>query len=101
MGLRLLLYLLLLLAGGIIGYNDLASEKLQSRLGKIQTICLLFLLFTMGIRIGLDENVVSSFFNIGFKAIILGVFSVLFSVLFVKLVRNFIIGKKEGKTSDN
>lgn len=101
MGLSLLLYLLLLLAGGIIGYHDLASEKLQGKLGKIQTCCLLFLLFTMGVRIGLDENVISSFFTIGFKAIVLCSFSVLFSVLFVKLVKNFIIGKKEGKTSDN
>ena len=56
MGVRLILYLALLIIGGMIGYKDLISEKFNSKLGIIQNICLLFLLFIMGIRIGLDDN---------------------------------------------
>lgn len=45
MGIRLLLYLGLLIIGGIFGYKGFGGEKLNSKLGIIQTICLLFALY--------------------------------------------------------
>ncbi|SHH60654.1 LysO family transporter [Sporanaerobacter acetigenes] len=101
MGVRLILYLALLIIGGMIGYKDLISEKFNSKLGIIQNICLLFLLFIMGIRIGLDDKVISSFFTIGAKALLLAVFSIVFSVFFVRLVRKFIIADEEEKSHES
>lgn len=95
MGLRLLLYLSLLIIGGIIGSRDCISERFHSKLGTIQNVCLLFLLFIMGVRIGLDEDVISSFLSIGVKAFVLALFSIIFSVLLVRLVRNIVLGNKE------
>ncbi len=93
MGTRLLLYLGILILGAYIGFKDKISEKLKSRLGTIQNICLLFLLFIMGIKIGIDENVINSFLSIGVKAFIMSIFTVGFSIIGVFLVSKFIIGK--------
>lgn len=101
MGLRLILYLALLIIGGMIGYKNLMGEKFNSKLGIIQNICLLFLLFIMGIRIGLDDKVISSFFTIGIKALFLAVFSIVFSIFFVRLVRKFIITDEEEKSHES
>ncbi|MBU5440217.1 LysO family transporter [Tissierella sp. MSJ-40] len=95
MGLRLLIYLVILSIGGIIGYRDKVSEGLKARLNTIQNICLLFLLFIMGIRIGIDEKVISTFFSIGLKATIISIFTVSFSILFVHLISKYIIVKED------
>lgn len=94
MGIRLLLYLGVILLGAFISSKGKISHRLLDRLNMVQTLCLLFLLMIMGIKIGIDENVIRSFLNIGFKAIIMGIFTVGFSVLFVFIVSKFIIGKE-------
>lgn len=91
MGLRLVLYLGILTLGGLIGYYDKVSEKLQSNLNKIQNLCLLFLLFMMGITIGINDEVIFNLVSIGFKAGIISIFTVTFSIIFVRLVRKFIV----------
>lgn len=95
MGTRLLLYLGILILGAYIGFKDKISEKLKSQLNNIQNICLLFLLFIMGIKIGIDENVINSFLSLGLKAIIMSVFTVGFSIIGVFLVSKFILGRKD------
>lgn len=84
---RLLLLLFLLIIGGIIGYKDLISQKVSSKLGEFQLICLFLLLFIMGIKVGYDKQIINSLFTIGFKALIITLFAVIFSVLFVKIAR--------------
>lgn len=95
MGARLLLYLGILILGAYIGFKDKISEKMKSQLNNIQNICLLFLLFIMGIKIGIDENVINSFFSLGLKAVIMSVFTVGFSIIGVFLVSKFILGRKD------
>ena len=95
MGTRLLLYLGILILGAYIGFKDKISEKLKSQLNNIQNICLLFLLFIMGIKIGIDENVINSFFSIGLKALIMSIFTVGFSIIGVLFVSKFILGKRD------
>jgi predicted tellurium resistance membrane protein TerC len=95
-GIRLLLYIGVILLGAFISYKGKISEKILDKLNIIQTLCLLFLLFIMGIKIGIDEKVISSFFNIGFKAIIMSIFTVGFSILFVFIVSKLFI-RKENK----
>ena len=95
MGARLLLYLGILILGAYIGFKDKISEKMKSQLNNIQNICLLFLLFIMGIKIGIDENVINNFFSLGFKAVIMSIFTVGFSIIGVFLVSKFILGKRD------
>lgn len=90
-----LIYFSLLVVGGIISHKGLVSDSFNKKLGGIQNFCLLFLLFTMGVRIGLDKEVISSFFQIGAKATVLAVFSIVFSVIFVRLVSNIVFKDKE------
>lgn len=91
MGLRLALYLGILLLGGIIGYTDKVSKKLESNLNTIQNVCLLFLLFVMGITIGINDEVISNLLSIGLKAGIISLFTVSFSIIFVRFVSKFIV----------
>lgn len=86
----LLKYLGILVLGGIIGYRFKLSPKIEIRLNTIQTICLLFLLFVMGITIGINDEVISNLFTIGLKSAIISVFTVGFSILFVHFVKKFI-----------
>lgn len=95
MSTRLLLYLFVLLIGGLFGYKGIISEKILNKLNLIQTICLLFLLTIMGITIGIDDKVISSFFSIGFKAIIISVFTVGFSIIGVYLLSKYILKRRD------
>lgn len=94
MGIRLLMYLAVILLGALIGARAKINKKLIGRLGSIQTACLLLLLLVMGIKIGMDEEVIGSFFSIGYSAIIISVFTVGFSILGVKLVSGYVTGGK-------
>ena len=90
MGIRLFLYLGILVLGGVIGYKDKVSERLQKNLNTIQNICLLFLLFVMGITIGINDEVISNIFSIGFKAGVISIFTVVFSIISVHLIKKLI-----------
>lgn len=91
----LLKYLGILVLGGIIGYKDKLSPKLEGKLNSIQNACLLFLLFVMGITIGINDDTISNIFSIGFKSGIISIFTVGFSILFVALIKKFIVVKEE------
>lgn len=91
---QLVLYLSMLLIGGLIGYFNMTHKKIDQALSKLQIISLLFILFIMGIRLGADEQVVTNVRTIGFKALVLAFGSVLFSLLFVYVGRKlFHLGK--------
>ncbi|HZH93008.1 MAG TPA: hypothetical protein VFD79_02805 [Tissierellaceae bacterium] len=92
MGTRLLMYLAVILLGAIIGAKAKLGDNLKKRLGSIQTACLLLLLLTMGVMIGMDKDVINSFFSIGYSAIVISIFTVGFSILGVKLVSGYVTG---------
>ena len=87
MGLRLLLYLGVLLIGGIIGGRVKIIENIDKNLGKIQNISLLFLLFVMGVSIGINDKIISNLLSIGFKAGIISIFTIIFSIIAVYIVK--------------
>ena len=92
---RLLMYLGIIVLGGLIGAKVKLKEKFIKRLGSLQTACLLFLLFIMGVKIGLDDKVINSFLSIGLNAIIMSIFTVGFSVIFVYIINKLFLGGKE------
>ncbi|RKD34609.1 LysO family transporter [Thermohalobacter berrensis] len=95
MGFRLALYLIILLIGVIIGSKNIINKKIGNSLDKIQKVCLLFLLFIMGIRIGIDDRVVSNFLKLGFKAILISILGIVLSVFLVKLVKDIVFKKSK------
>ncbi|AKL95249.1 hypothetical protein CACET_c18010 [Clostridium aceticum] len=83
---NILLYLAILILGAIIGYKNILGDFISEKIGIIQNYALLFLLFIMGISIGIDENVIRYFGVIGYQSVILAVFSIVGSILAVKLI---------------
>lgn len=97
----ILLYLIILALGAFIGNRKLLKDSIMKKLDHIQTLALLLLLFIMGISIGMDRDVITSFATIGIQAIILAVFSVIFSILGVKLVsKKLLTIEEEREESD-
>jgi uncharacterized membrane protein YbjE (DUF340 family) len=88
--LRILLYISIIILGGFLGSGGKLSEKFTGKLSKLQFTSLLFMLFVMGINIGVNDDVVNGFYKLGFQAVVLAVFSIAFSILFVKLVSGFV-----------
>lgn len=86
------MYLGIIVLGGLIGAKLKLKESFIKRLGSLQTACLLFLLFVMGIKIGMDEKVINSFLSIGLNAVIMSIFTVGFSVIFVYIINKLFLG---------
>lgn len=101
MSIRLLLYSAILIIGGLFGYKGFGGKELDSKMGTIQTVCLLFLLFIMGLRMGLDDKVISSFLELGFQAVVISISSVAFSVILVKLVKGFVLKNTQQGEQEN
>lgn len=91
MYLKLLMYLSILCLGMLIGYKDLLGKKLYKHLDLLQTIAVLGLLFAMGLRMGLDKEVINSIGKIGYSAAIIAIFAVGFSMIFVFAARKIIL----------
>lgn len=87
---RFILYLALLSIGFIIGMRGFINGKYVIIIQKLQYACLLLLLLFMGIRVGMDEKVLNSLLSLGIKAFVLSFISVIFSIIFVKLVKGFV-----------
>ncbi|GAU78114.1 hypothetical protein F3D3_2746 [Fusibacter sp. 3D3] len=85
------MYLLLLIVGGFLSYRGVVSQKLFDKLEHIQLICLFILLFTMGLRIGMDDRVINAFLKLGVHATFFALVSVVFSVLMVWILRKTLL----------
>lgn len=94
MAFRILLYFGLLAIGWLMSNKGYIPEKIMKKISNIQSIFLFILIFIMGIRLGMDEQVVKTIGQIGFKAAIFAFLSAGFSVLFVFLSRKKLITDK-------
>ncbi len=92
---NILLYLIIMLVGVFIGNKKILKNSIMKNLDSIQNFALMLLLFIMGISIGIDKEVVKSFGSIGMKAVVLSIFSVVFSVLGVKMVSAKVLKTEE------
>lgn len=97
----ILLYLVILIIGAFIGSKNWLKDSIMKKLDHIQTFSLLLLLFIMGISIGMDRDVITSFASIGMQAVVLAVFSVIFSVLGVKIVSKHVFTLKEKREEND
>ncbi|MGL5256434.1 MAG: LysO family transporter [Proteocatella sp.] len=90
---KLLLYMLLLGAGLFLGRKGFIGEKVYDSLDLIQMMCLMLLLFMMGINLGANKKIVESIAEIGLTGFTYGIFTVVFSIIFVNIYARFIYKK--------
>lgn len=83
--------------GFFIGYKKFLSDKMIRLNSKLQTVWLLLLIFSMGVSIGADKEVISQLPTLGWKAFLFAVFAVVMSILVVYLF-SFWIDKGDKKS---
>lgn len=93
----LLLYLLFIAGGIMIGSKILKPDRDYVWISRLQTAALILLIFTMGVRIGADEKVLTSIGTLGVKAFTVTVCAVAGSVLFVFAGRKLMGLNRKGK----
>ena len=97
---RILLYILIILAGVFISNRGLLNEMVEKNLSKLQYASLLLLLFIMGVNIGINDNVIKDFRKLGVQAIVLSLSSIILSVAAVKLVSMYFKYKEKAVNQD-
>jgi len=70
-----------LLIGVLIAYKGLLPENLYSFTDKLTLVGLFLLLFTMGVKIGINSELVSNLNALGFKAMMLSLGSISGSII--------------------
>lgn len=93
---RIILYILIIWLGAYLGFKDKLPNKIVVHLSKLQYWSLLFLLFVMGINIGINDKVINTFYQLGYQALVLSFFSIIMSVLGVRLISRFVKTKDIG-----
>lgn len=92
----LILYLGLAFIGYIVG-NKILPKKMNIKwITMVQTLAVIVLIFTMGARIGADEQIIGTMGQIGLVSFILTLFSIAGSVLMVFLLRKLLKTDKRG-----
>ena len=83
---RILLYIFIIVVGALISCKGLLNKMVEKNLLKLQYASLLLLLFIMGVNIGINDQIITTFGKLGLQAIVLSFSSIVLSVAVVKLV---------------
>ncbi len=81
------IYLIILVIGAFLSNRNLIPEKIYPQIERIQLACLVLMLFSMGLKMGMDEVVINSFFTIGIHSVLFGLVTVFFSILFIVIAK--------------
>lgn len=81
--------------GFIIGYRKLISDKGIRMNGKLQTVWLLLLIFSMGMSIGMDKELFSKLPSLGWKGILFAVVCSAGSVICVYIFSKLFFREEE------
>ena len=85
MMLDIFIYVCIILFGVFLVRKKLFPEKLLKKVSLLQSLSLYLLLGAMGYKIGSDDALISNLHILGVKALIIAVFAIVFSIIFVKL----------------
>ncbi len=69
--------------GFVVARLDLLPHFMQKRMGQVGTLALVLLLFSMGVAIGSNSEIIASLPNLGGKALVLSISTITGSVLLV------------------
>lgn len=100
MDLTLLLYIFMMLLGIWVGSKKLSADKEYPWLNKLQFCALMLLIVALGIKIGADDQVVSSLKEIGVSAFVITIFAMGGSVFFLWILRRWMKLDREGVKRD-
>ena len=89
--LNLFLYIALVAAGAVLGSRVKWPERAAYWLGKLQFLCLMVLIVSLGIKLGADREIVASLGEIGLAALLITVLVLIGSVTAVTLLRRFVL----------
>lgn len=82
----IILYIVIMLVGVVLARKKIIPERLKSKISQLQTGALMFLLGVLGYKLGSDNNLFASIHLLGFQALVIAVFTIIFSIIFVFLV---------------
>ena len=82
--LDIFIYVCIILFGVFLVRKKLVPEKLLKKVSLLQSLSLYLLLGAMGYKIGSDDKLISNLHILGVKALIISVFAIVFSIIFVK-----------------
>ena len=83
--LDIFIYVCIILFGVFLVRKKLFPERLLKKVLLLQSLSLYLLLGAMGYKIGADDRLISNLHVLGVKALIISVFTIIFSIIFVKL----------------
>ena len=83
--LDIFIYICIILFAVFLVRKKLFAEKLLKKISLLQSLSLYFLLGAMGYKIGSDDRLISNLHILGVKALVISVFAMVFSIIFVKL----------------
>lgn len=90
--------LIALVLGAIIGYFVKLSDKGTKINGRLQQVGVIFLLFSMGVSIGADSDIIRKLPSIGLKAFLFAVGTIGCSIVIVYILsEKFLVNKAENK----
>lgn len=82
-----------LIIGIVVGWFGFLPKKILHQAGRGMMMGVLLLLFTMGLRIGVDQSTLSQLGSFGLQALIFALAAILGSVIAVLILERVIIGK--------
>ena len=83
--LDIFIYICIIIFGAFLVRKQILPEFILKKVSLLQSLSLYVLLGAMGLKIGSDRNLVSQLHVLGIKSFVIAVFSILFSILFIKL----------------
>ena len=83
--LDIFIYICIMIFGAFLVRKQILPEFILKKVSFLQSLSLYILLGAMGLKIGSDRNLVSQLHVLGIKSFVIAVFSILFSIFFIKL----------------
>lgn len=84
-------YIILVVVGAFIGSRPLIRTRPLIWLGKLQFAALMILIVSLGVKLGANEEVISSLGQIGLSALLITVLAMAGSLIAVTLLRRFVL----------
>jgi uncharacterized membrane protein YbjE (DUF340 family) len=89
----MLLVIAFLIVGVLLGIIIKKRKSLTSNIDKSINISIYLLLFTLGLKAGSNDAIVSSLHNLGFTALLISLFTISGSILLAWIVYSFFFKK--------
>ena len=88
---NLAIYIALVVVGAFIGSRKGVRSRPLVWVGKLQFVALMILIVTLGVNLGANDEVIASLGQIGLAALLITVLAMFGSLLFLTLLRRFVL----------